>query len=321
MHSHRSHRSSARRLFGAATPVAAIVIALLVANAQSSASAAPPPPPPAPAHAPAPPPPPAPAPAPTTTTTNTTNTTSSAATQAALYSLAYPTTGKALTFNAGFSGSSLNTSVWQTCYPWALSGAGCTNFGNSQEEEWYLPSQDQVSGGALHMVANQGRVQGTTRAGAPQTYQYSSGMVTTFGSYTFTYGYTQISAQLSGGSGSWPALWLLPTSELWPPEIDIMENWGDPNSFNATFHYGTSSNSQQAAQHVWTPSNLDSGYHTYGLLWEPGILVWYLDGKAVFTYTGSSVPSQPMYLLANLAIDGPTTSGTSFNVQSVQVYR
>lgn len=317
MHSSGSQRSSARRLLRAATPIVAVVVALFLADAQSGASPAKaPPPPPAPAKAPAPPPP---VKAPTTTTTTTTVPTSSAA--SFLNSIAYPTTGKGMTFNAGFSGSSLNKSVWQTCYPWANSGAGCTNFGNSQEEEWYLPSQDQVSGNELHMVANASPVQGTNKAGAPQTYQYSSGMVTTFGSYDFTYGYVQISAQLSGGSGSWPALWLLPTTELWPPEIDIMENWGDPNSFNATFHYGTSANSQSAAQHVWTPSNLDSGMHTYGLLWEPGLLVWYLDGKAVFSYAGSSVPSQPMYLLANLAIDGPTASGTSFNVQSVQVYR
>ena len=55
-------------------------------------------------------------------------------------------------------------------------------------------------------------------------------------------------------------------------------------------------------------TNLAVGYHTYGLLWEHGSLTWYFDGKVVDTYTGKAVPTQSMYFLANLAIDGPASS-------------
>ena len=48
-----------------------------------------------------------------------------------------------------FRGSRLNTSTWSTCYP----HAECTNYGNSNEIEWYRPSGAVVSGGALHLVA------------------------------------------------------------------------------------------------------------------------------------------------------------------------
>ena len=68
-------------------------------------------------------------------------------------------------------------------------------------------------------------------------------------------------------------------------------------------------------------SDLTSGWHTYGLLWEPGSLTWYLDGQVVYTFTGSEVPSQPMYFLANLAIDGPAAPSSSFDIQSVQIYQ
>ena len=52
-------------------------------------------------------------------------------------------------FDASFTGSRLNTSVWSTCYPWIHDGGGCTNFGNAKtEHEWYLPSQDRVYGGS-----------------------------------------------------------------------------------------------------------------------------------------------------------------------------
>lgn len=226
-----------------------------------------------------------------------------------------PEAGKKLVFNATFSGSQLNSSVWQTCYPY-----GCTNFWNPQEEEWYTPRQAQVSGGLLHLVATKTPTQGTTLSGSPETYPYASGMVTTYGSFSFTYGYVQVVAQLPGGNGTWPALWMIPESGAWPPELDIMENWGTSNQIQCTVWWGSSSNPQQSFQTVNSKSNLTTGLHTYGLLWEPGSLTWYLDGQVVYTYTGSNVPTVPMYFLANLAIDGPAASGSSFNIQSVQIY-
>jgi beta-glucanase (GH16 family) len=201
-----------------------------------------------------------------------------------------------LAFNAGFAGSTLDSSVWDTCYEWYVASVGCTSF-STGETEWYLPSQVQVSGDALHLVADATPTQGTDASGAPETYPYTSGMVTTFSSFNFTYGYVQVVARIPGGTGTWPAIWMLPENGAWPPEIDIMENYGS------------------------TPTDLTSGWHTYGLLWEPGSLTWYLDGKVVFTYTGVGVPSQPMYLLANLAIDGAAASGASFDIQSTQIYQ
>ena len=50
--------------------------------------------------------------------------------------------GWQLAFDADFSGSALDSQLWQTCYPWAGSGAGCTNYGNS-EYELVLPGQVQ----------------------------------------------------------------------------------------------------------------------------------------------------------------------------------
>ena len=226
-----------------------------------------------------------------------------------------------LKFNAVFTGSVLNTSIWRTCYPWFVGGAGCTNFGNPQEEEWYLDSQDLVSGGALHMVETQTPTTGTTSTGAAATYPYRSGMVTSFGSFDFTYGYVQVVARIPGGTGTWPALWLLPQTEAWPPEIDIMENWGTTNTIQCTLHWGTSSHPESATQQVTSPSNLTSGWHTYGLLWKPGSLTWYLDGVPAYSFAGSGVPAQRMYLLANLGIDGPAVTGKSFDIQSVRIYQ
>ncbi len=228
-----------------------------------------------------------------------------------------PTAGLSLTFDKTFGGSRLNTSTWSTCYP----HAECTNYGNSNEIEWYRPSGAVVSGGVLHLVATKQPTNGTNSTGAPETYPYTSGMITTKKSFAFTYGYVSVVAQIPGGAGTWPALWLLPQTSTWPPEIDIMENFADPYSLRTTYHWsGGSAGPLQAGGNETTSANLASGYHTYGLLWKPGAIYWYLDGKEIYSFTGSEVTNQPMYFLANLAIDGTGPSHSSFNIKSVKIY-
>jgi hypothetical protein len=227
-----------------------------------------------------------------------------------------PYAGELPAFSATFGGTSLNANVWTTCY-WF----GCTNFGNPQEVEWYKASQDEVSGGVLHEVALEQPTPGTMSTGAPKTYPYRSGMVTTYNSFSFLYGYVQVVAKLPGGTGTWPALWLLPQSKAWPPEIDIMENWGTPHTISSTLHWVTSTGTrEQTYKYVTVPENLTTTYNTYGVLWQPGSITWYLDGEVIHTFTGTEVPSVPMYFLANLAIDGSVSSSSSFDVQSVQIY-
>jgi len=226
-----------------------------------------------------------------------------------------------LVFSSNFSGTQLDTRVWDTCYVRFVAATGCTNFGNPQEEEWYLPSQVDVSGGVLHLVARETPTVGRNSSGAPKIYPYRSGMVTTYTSFRFTYGLVRVVARLPGGIGTWPALWLLPANGSWPPEIDIMENFGLARTELDTFHWASWNGPQEHRTTVTSPSDLARGWHRYSLDWEPGSLTWYLDGKVVDSYTGSNVPSRPMYLLANLAIDGPAASSASFDIESVQIWQ
>ena len=144
-----------------------------------------------------------------------------------------------LVFSSNFSGTQLDTSVWDTCYVRFVAATGCTNFGNPQEEEWYLPSQVDVSGGVLHLIARETPTVGRNSSGAPKIYPYRSGMVTTYSSFRFTYGLVRVVARLPGGIGTWPALWLLPANGSWPPEIDIMENFGLASTELDTFHWAS----------------------------------------------------------------------------------
>jgi beta-glucanase (GH16 family) len=224
------------------------------------------------------------------------------------------------TFDATFAGSKLDTEVWGTCYPWQ-SPRGCTNFGNSNEYEWYTPAQDQVYGGALHLVPERARTPGLAHDGTRKEYQYRSGMVTTYPSYSFTYGYVQVVARIPYGDGLWPALWMLPTNLQWPPEIDIIEHYGDsPVSWQ---HLHSPTYPTQAAFEA-TP-NLSGGWHAFGLYWSPSQVIWYIDGQRVFDDT-HAIPRQPMYFLADLAVYQQVQSGwnagsDSMAIQSVSVWQ
>jgi len=206
-------------------------------------------------------------------------------------------------FAAAFTGSKLDTAVWDTCYPQPQYqfGNGCTNFGNaSKEAEWYVPSQVKVSGGVLHLIANREPTAGGNSAGAPQTYSCRSGMVTSYPGFRFKYGYIQVVARIPSSSGLWPALWLAAANFQWPPEMDMIEAWGGPQFYASTyFHYATPTRDTQD-RGVITPAALASGWHIFGLSWTKTQMTWLLDGKPVLTVR-QHIPHQNMYFIANLA--------------------
>lgn len=205
-------------------------------------------------------------------------------------------------FSDQFNAGSLDTQKWATCYPWARD-TGCTNLGN-QELEWYTPGQVSVDAGELRLTEQRSAVTGADAHGKARLFPYRSGMVTTAGRFEFTYGYVEFRASAPVGRGLWPSLWLLPANQTWPPEVDVMEALGnDPTQIVATYHR-TPSDAPGASVKV---SNI-SGWHTYAVDWQPDSLTWYVDHREVFSVRGG-VPSQPMYLLANLAVDGRPEQG------------
>lgn len=210
-----------------------------------------------------------------------------------------PPAGYHLVFNDTFTSTGKGLSELQTCYPWADTPIGCTNFGNSQELEWYLPSQVQVSNDSLFLEDLQTPTTGTTRGGLPQQYGYRSGMVTTYSSFHFTYGYVQFQARLPRAPAStWSAFWMLPYNQQSLPEIDIMEDWGtDPDILNQVIHRADGTRSFV----IPTIPHLTAGWHTFAVNWEPRSITWYVDGRPTLSVS-SGIPHQPMYILANLAI-------------------
>jgi beta-glucanase (GH16 family) len=226
--------------------------------------------------------------------------------------------GWKLTFDPSFSGSQLS-STWSTCYDWVSNpSVGCTN-NPTDEKEWYIPSQVNVSGGTVNLVAKQETTQGLDTSGAPKTYTCRSGMISSKPGFNFQYGLIQISAKLPYGPGLWPALWLAATNDQWPPELDIMEHWYSEPQMKV---YDHTVGKSYIGGPIPTPANLSAGFHTYSLMWTQDRVTWYLDGVQVYTTT-DHVPQQDMYFIANVA-DDSTAAGActgTMQIQSVKVYQ
>ncbi len=117
-----------------------------------------------------------------------------------------------------------------------------------------------------------------------------------------TYGKYEVRFKMDAGKGVKYALLMWPSSGRWPTdgEIDFLEDGGgDRSSTTATLHYGANNSTIQRS--VATDF---TQWHTVGVEWSPGSLVYTLDGKPWGSVATSQVPSTPM----NLALQ--TEAGT-----------
>lgn len=124
---------------------------------------------------------------------------------------------------------------------------------------------------------------------------YDSGGVTTKAEsgtqrFAFTHGYVAARIKMPVGGGYWPALWLRGDTKApgWPAygEFDIMEAYGtDPEAVECTTHWREQGqNQQKGGQAIPLAGGPQSDWHEYGLLWEPKLLSYLIDGKIVQTF-------------------------------------
>lgn len=132
----------------------------------------------------------------------------------------------------------------------------------------------------------------------PANYPYMSGLISTQPSFAQTYGYFEMRAELPEGKGLWPAFWMLPQDESWPPEIDIVESIGDPGHVYMTAH--SKVDKFDGIEARITPN----AFHTFAVSWDARHLIWYIDGLARGQQRTPRDMHKPMYMLANLAVGG-----------------
>lgn len=148
---------------------------------------------------------------------------------------------------------------------------------------------------------------------------YTSARLVTKGKGDWTHGRFEIRARLPDGRGTWPAIWMLPTTwdlgdGKWPDngEIDIMEHVGhDLNRVHASTH--TQKNQWQAnTQRTATVTVPDAttAFHTYAMEWDENEIRVFIDDQHYFTSRkeGADWTGWPFfrdfYLVMNLAVGG-----------------
>ena len=229
-----------------------------------------------------------------------------------------------LIFDDQFSGSSLDTTKWNTYLgaagiPWNDFGALPSPFsgpndpahgGPGYNTEMYSPSQVAVNNGlSLTAVRNTNQYAGS--------YPWLSGVVTTEGKFSLpsTGWYVQVKAEMPNQSqGMWPAIWFLPGSAGGPSnELDGYEGGWVGAQPDETMHsdYFASQGQQQQAYNVG--ADVTAGYHTYGFQFIPGkSITAYFDGRQVWQVNASSaitITGESYEIILELQVASQRTAG------------
>lgn len=172
--------------------------------------------------------------------------------------------------------------------------------GGNQEKQCYTDSPENafVSNGTLKIVAR------PAAEGAP--LPYTSARLNTRYQGDWKYGRIEVRAKAPSGQGSWPAIWMMPTDEVyggWPKsgEIDIFEavnlktvdaEGNVEAKVYGTLHYGRDwPNNASSGKSYTLPNgaNPADSFNTYAIEWQEGEIRWYVNGYLYQTQQASRV--------------------------------
>lgn len=234
-----------------------------------------------------------------------------------------------LVWSDEFPGDSVDTNKWS----FTIGGGG---FGNN-EQQYYTDSTENayIENGCLVLNAIQE---------SNGEENYTSAKLSSTSSWT--YGRYEFRAKLPGGTGLWPAIWMLPKNinvygGEWPicGEIDIMEYMGsDRDTVLGTLHYGNPWVYNTGYYDI--NGSFEDDFHDFVLEWLPGEFRWYVDGNlyqiqqdwysadSSGTYSYPAPFDQEFYLMLNLAVGGffpgdpnpADWTSTKFYIDYVRVY-
>ena len=183
---------------------------------------------------------------------------------------------------------------------------GGNGWGNNELEYYTNNNNAIVQDGALHITARNETVGSS---------QYSSARMITKAKGDWLYGRFEVRARIPGGRGTWPAIWLLNSENVygaWPRsgEIDIMEHVGfDPNNIHFTVHNQAYYGANGKGSNMIIATALDS-FHIYRCDWTSNGIRGFIDGVQYFEYgnpkagTDSWPYDQKFFMILNVAVGG-----------------
>ncbi len=201
-----------------------------------------------------------------------------------------------VTFYDEFLGNGLNRLKWLDRYQW----------GRTHNYDAYVaPEHVIVEDGLLSLKADNAPREGK---------KLTSAAITSYDRFSQQYGYFEGRFRIPKGKGFWPAFWMLPYPQRWPPEIDIFEFIRDEPVAYMTFHWGEPHKSKGF---TFKGPDYWNEFHVFGIEWDAEKIVWYIDGVERGRFAEKeAIPTTPMYMLINFGIDarwpGPVDETTPF---------
>ena len=195
-----------------------------------------------------------------------------------------------LTLSEEFDGHELSFPKWVPHDPWGHE--------RNREGQAYVPSAIQVRDGMALITARRelATYDGTQR-------EFTSGIMTTLGSFAQTYGRFEIRCRAASGKGLESKFWLLPVPSGEIPGIDIYDVVGSEPSKALFANTWGDEKTERSFTGSYNVSDLSDGFHVVAIEWDENRIVWTVDGQERFRST-TGAPHQPMYLAASLAVGG-----------------
>ena len=149
---------------------------------------------------------------------------------------------------------------------------------------------------------------------------YACGYLDSYGKWVQRYGYFEARVKLPRVPGLWPTLWMMPDrgeaagsqfsradTGNGGMELDIMEHltrWG-PYRYNVACHWDGYGKDHQAIGSTFNYVQADrDGFITPGLLWTPGLVVMYCNGKELWRWENSRVSNVPSHFIFEVTTGG-----------------
>ena len=202
-------------------------------------------------------------------------------------------------------------------------GTGIDGWGNN-ELQYYTdrPENVTVQNGLLVITALKEEYNGAS---------YTSAKLLTKGKFKQAYGRFEARIKVPGGSGLWPAFWLLGENmdvDGWPQcgEIDIMEyRRQEPTKVSGSIHGPGYSGETEPQGQVTKSYDLgndryDAGFHVFGIEWGPEYINYYIDDVLYNQITPSDIevtPADVVYTL-NDAVEAVEATEESPAVEAVE---
>ena len=210
------------------------------------------------------------------------------------------------TFADEFSAPAIDRTKWR--FDTSRNATGWAN----NEKQYYSAANARTKDGALVIEA---RAEALSKARAPDWGGQAYTSAKLVSRKALGYGFYEIRAKVPCGRGTWPAIWMLPSTGDWPAmgEIDIMEMVGwDPNVVHATLHteaFNHARGTQRGAQ-VTVPSACTQ-FHRYQLEWRSDAILIGIDDRAYMRVANDQPGgaaawpfTRPFQMILNVAVGG-----------------